>query len=241
MFVKNVYETACKETWSLATPLIAADFFRHIICFLGAGKYLTFYQYRQWNSAKLCVFLVGCHPSDSDLAIQFVDWCKWLVYVASLLAHKAHLLLFFVLIGLDIVKTLPRCYLQTYMEEPVFPAKKTPRPRLLSFEKNNSKCLKIVFACSGPNQAHNSTNIFWMNVLSNSNTGNGIQLWQEKSWKASSFADCLNRIRTVHRPSKPQSCNFVRRNVKLIILWSSLRSRKTWDQENLRCKGHCSR
>ena len=30
-----------------------------------------------------CVFLVGCHRSDSDLAIQFVDWCKWLVYLAS--------------------------------------------------------------------------------------------------------------------------------------------------------------
>ena len=94
-------------------------FFRHI-CFLGAGKYLTFYQYRQWNSAKLCVLLVGCHPSDSDLAIQFADWCKWLVYVASLLAHKPHLLLFFVLIGYDIVKTLPRCYLRTCMEEPGF-------------------------------------------------------------------------------------------------------------------------
>ena len=64
------------------------------------------------------------HPSDSDLAIQFVDWCKWLVYVASFLAHKAHLLLFFVLIGLDIVKTWPRCYLQTYIEELVLSCKK---------------------------------------------------------------------------------------------------------------------
>ena len=45
----------------------------------------------------------------SHLAIQFVDCCKCLVYVASLVAH---LLLFFVLIGLDIVKTLPRCYLK---------------------------------------------------------------------------------------------------------------------------------
>ena len=49
------------------------------------------------------------------------------MYVASLLAHKAHLLLFFVLIGLDIVKTLPRCYLQTYMEEPVFSRTKKHR------------------------------------------------------------------------------------------------------------------
>ena len=43
--------------------------------------------------------------------------CKWLVYVASFLAPKPHLL-FFVLIELDIVKTLPRCYLKTYIEEP---------------------------------------------------------------------------------------------------------------------------
>ena len=39
------------------------------------------------------------------------------MYVASFLAPKPHLL-FFVLIELDIVKTLPRCYLQTYIEEP---------------------------------------------------------------------------------------------------------------------------
>ena len=97
------------------------------ICFLRAGKYLTFYKYRQWNSVKLCVFLVGCHPSDPDLAIQFVDWCKWLVYVASLPAHKPHLLLFFVLIGYDIVKTLPRCYLQTYIEELLLSCKKNHR------------------------------------------------------------------------------------------------------------------
>ena len=41
------------------------------------------------------------------------------VCVASLLAPKPHLLCFFVLIGLDIVKALPRCYLQTYIEESV--------------------------------------------------------------------------------------------------------------------------
>ena len=46
------------------------------------------------NGIQLCIFWVGCHPSDSDLAIQFVDWCKWLVYVASLLAPKPHLLLY---------------------------------------------------------------------------------------------------------------------------------------------------
>ena len=29
MFIKNVYEMACKETWSIATPLIAADYSSH--------------------------------------------------------------------------------------------------------------------------------------------------------------------------------------------------------------------
>ena len=37
------------------------------------------------NGVQLYIVLVGCHPSDSHLAIQFVDSCKWLVYVASLL------------------------------------------------------------------------------------------------------------------------------------------------------------
>ena len=120
------------------------------------------------------IFLVGCHPSDSHLASQFVDYCKWLVYVASLLAPKPHLLLFFVLIGLDIVKTLPRCYLQTYIEEPVCSYKKklttttTPNP-LWCFHstKNNLRSLKNALAFSGPDQAHNLTNICCMNVLSN--------------------------------------------------------------------------
>ena len=43
------------------------------------------------SGIQLCVFLVGCHPSDSHLAIQPVNDCKWLVYVASLLAPKPHL------------------------------------------------------------------------------------------------------------------------------------------------------
>ena len=77
------------------------------------------------------LFLVGCHPYDSHLAIQFVHYCKWLVCVcvcvASLLAPKPYLLLFFVLNGLDIVKTLPGCYLQTYVEESAFSCKKKHR------------------------------------------------------------------------------------------------------------------
>ena len=76
------------------------------------------------SAFQLCIFCVGCHSSDSHLALQPVDDCKWLVYVASLLAPKPHLLL---LIGFDIVKTLPRCYLKTYIEEAVFPAKNIHR------------------------------------------------------------------------------------------------------------------
>jgi len=46
------------------------------------------------------------------------------VYVASLLEPKHHLLLFFVLIGFDISKTLPWCF---YTLKNLFsPAKKTP-------------------------------------------------------------------------------------------------------------------
>ena len=114
------------------------------------------------NGIQLCIFLVWC-PSDSHLAILFVDYCKWLVYVASLLAPKPHLLLSFILNRLDIVKTLPGCFLQTYIEEPVFYCKKstgsnnTQSPLNCSNEghgffhsrKNNSRCLKHVLAFSG--------------------------------------------------------------------------------------------
>ena len=112
----------------------------------------------------------------------------------SLLAPKPHLLLFFVLIGFDIVKTLPRCYLKTYIEEAVFPEKNIHRQQQhpIPFDAvamkatasiirekitQDLRCLKkLVFACSGPNQARNLTNIFCMNVLSDMNKGSGIQL-----------------------------------------------------------------
>ena len=50
-----------------------------------------------------------------------------IVYVASLVAH---LLLFFVLIGLDIVKTLPRCYLKLTSEELFLQKKHRQRHRI---------------------------------------------------------------------------------------------------------------
>ena len=141
------------------------------------------------NGIQLCIFLVWC-PSDSHLAILFVDYCKWLVYVASLLAPKPHLLLSFILNRLDIVKTLPGCFLQTYVEEPDFSCKKstgsnnTQSPLNCSNEghgsfhssKRNSRCLKHVLAFSGQNQTYNLINMFRMNVLWNMNTCNGIQL-----------------------------------------------------------------
>ena len=154
-------------------------FFRRI-CFLGAGKYLTFYKYRQWNSVKLCVFLVGCHPSDSDLAIQFVDWCKWLVYVASLLAHKPHLLLFFCIDWVGYCENLATvlfadlhwrtCFF--LQEKP--PTTTAPNPLwccsneghgFFHSRKNYSKCLKNALAFS--DQAHNLTSIFHTNAFSN--------------------------------------------------------------------------
>ena len=46
------------------------------------------------------------------------------VCVASILAPEPNLLLFFVFVRLDIVKTLTRCYLQTYIAERVSTAKK---------------------------------------------------------------------------------------------------------------------
>ena len=42
-----------------------------------------------------------------------------------------------------------------------------PRLRLLSFEKNNSRCLKNALAFSAANQANNLTNIFHTNAFSN--------------------------------------------------------------------------
>ena len=137
-------------------------------------------QYRQWNSVKLCVFLVGCHPSDSDLAIQFVDWCKWLVYVASLLAHKPHLLLFFCIDWVGYCENLATvlfadlhwrtCFF--LQEKP--PTTTAPNPLwccsneghgFFHSRKNYSKCLKNALAFS--DQAHNLTSIFHTNAFSN--------------------------------------------------------------------------
>ena len=52
------------------------------------------------------------------------------------------------------------------------------RPRLFIQEKitQDLRCL-IFLAFSGPSQAHNLTNIVYMNVFSDMNTGSGIQLW----------------------------------------------------------------
>ena len=36
-----------------------------------------FYQYRQWNSVKLCIFLVGCHPSDWPLSFEKKTQDAW--------------------------------------------------------------------------------------------------------------------------------------------------------------------
>ena len=147
------------------------------------------------SGIQLWIFLVGCHPFWLSLSNSACGLCKWLVYVASLLAPMPNLLLFFVLIGLDnIVKTLPRCYLQTCWKTCFFPAKNKkhrqqqhPIPfdavamkatASIIREKitQDLRCLQLVFACSGPNQAHNLTNIFCMNVLANMNKGSGIQL-----------------------------------------------------------------
>ena len=47
---------------------------------------------------------------------------------------------------------------------------------LSSCNVQKDTCSCSVFAFSGQNQAHNLTNMFYMNVLSNMNTGNGIQV-----------------------------------------------------------------
>ena len=100
MFVKNVYKTACKETWSLSTPLIAADYSGHTgfcrqECQLllhsrtsgfSAGTFdATSYSMPGWRGSgllfgrmivpHLCgriATLAGGHTSDSHLAIQIV-------------------------------------------------------------------------------------------------------------------------------------------------------------------------
>ena len=56
------------------------------------------------------------------------------VRVASLLAPEPNRLLFFVFVGLDILKTLTRCYLQTYIEERVFPEKNRQQQHQIPFD-----------------------------------------------------------------------------------------------------------
>ena len=132
--------------------------------FTCAGCMRCFFQKCENNSQNDCLLEVFSNMNVIQLCIFWV-------------APKPYLLLFFVLIELDIVKTLPRCYLKTYIEEPDFPAENIHRqqqhPKGCSNEghgffhsrKNNSRCLKNIFACSGPNQANNLPNIFDMHVL----------------------------------------------------------------------------
>ena len=169
-------------------PVEPVGFLRHDISASWAHESTSFFdQHRQWNSV-MYIFLVGCHPSDSHLASQFVDYCKWLVNVASLLAPKPHLLLFFVLIGLDIVKTLPRCYLQTYIEEPVLPAKKHRQQQhripcdAFIRQKITQAVWKMIWHFQVQIKHIVWQTFFCMNVLSNMNTGNGIQLLYAYFW-----------------------------------------------------------
>ena len=57
------------------------EFFRHI-CFLSAWKNLTFYQYRQGNSVKLCIFWVWRRPSYTGAVFnssgaRLRELCQW--------------------------------------------------------------------------------------------------------------------------------------------------------------------
>ena len=106
-----------------------------------------------------CVFLVGCHRSDSDLAIQFVDWCKWLVYLASYW------------LGWIFRKPCHGAFCRLTWKNLFVPAKKTPTttaPNSLwccsnegrSFfhsRKNNSRCLINMFKSKSSTQFDNQS------------------------------------------------------------------------------------
>ena len=130
------------------------------------------------SGTQLCIFLVGCHPSNSHLAIQPVDYvsdlCMWLAFwrLSPICCFSLYWL------GWILWKSYHGAIWRLTLKNLFFLQKYTDNnstQRGCSNEghgffhsrKNSSRCLKIVFAFSGPNQANNLTNIFDMNVLSN--------------------------------------------------------------------------
>ena len=55
MFIKNVYEMACKETWSIATPLIAADYSSHTGFFNRKGSSCYIQRHRIFSAGTFNV------------------------------------------------------------------------------------------------------------------------------------------------------------------------------------------
>ena len=188
VFIKNVYETPC-ETKKLEMIEKCVCMFR-----FKSSTYLTNIVYinvlldmNTGSQIQLCIFWVGCHPSDSHLAIQPVDYvsdlCMWLAFwrlspicfslywLSWILWKPCH--------GAIWRLTLKNLFfLQKTDTDNNSTQRDVAMKATASFigEKITQDCLKKVFACSGPNQAHNLTNIFCMNVFSNMNPGSGIQL-----------------------------------------------------------------
>ena len=143
--------------------------FKHIIwqtCFQWMSFQTFKHEYGQWNSL-MCIL---CRMPPFWLT-QLVHHCKWLVHVAILLAPKPHLLLFSALIGLDIFFMQKQKHRQQQQQHwNLLWCFSDEGHGFLHSRKNNLRCLNNAFALSGPIQAHNLTNMFLMNVLSNFQT-----------------------------------------------------------------------
>ena len=121
MFTKNVYETACKETWSLATPLIAADYSGHLRI-SSTGKSIP-----SWNFSEISndISAPWVHESTS-LDINARNGIR------SCMLYGSFGLLCFSCI--DWVNNHTQSHITATM--------------IFHSRKNNSRCLKHVFAFS---------------------------------------------------------------------------------------------
>ena len=136
VFIQNVYETACKEAWSIATPLIAADYSGHTGFF------------RQESVLLL----------HSSLDINKAKWIR-LCMLYSNFGRRPHFWLSFS------NSVHPLLFLHsTIMTNPIWCCNNEGHG-FFHLRKTSSRCLITLFAFSGQNQAHNLTHIFHMSTV----------------------------------------------------------------------------
>ena len=91
VFIQNVYETACKEAWSIATPLIAPDYSGHTgIFWQESVLLLAMFRNRRWLFSDLPISVrkstnIALHPVPAERRNKTLE-C-WLNVSSAIMSH----------------------------------------------------------------------------------------------------------------------------------------------------------